>query len=39
MTHKLCVRVHAVAGLLLLATSIEDKYIATVLPTHVLVEC
>ena len=35
MTHKLCVLVHSVVGLLLLATTIEDKHIATVLPNHV----
>ena len=35
MTHKLCLLV----GHLLLATSIEDKHIATVLPTHVLIKC
>ena len=39
MTHKLCVLVHAVVGLLLFATTIEDKHIATVLPTHELVKC
>ena len=39
MTHKLCVLVHAVVGLLLLATTIEDKHIATMLPTQVLVKC
>ena len=38
-THKLCVLVHADVGLLLLATTIEDKHFATVLPTHFLVKC
>ena len=38
MTHKLCVLVHAEVGILLLATTIEDKHIARVLPTHMLVK-
>ena len=31
--------VNAVVGLFILATSIADKHIATVLPTHVLIKC
>ena len=35
-THKLCVSVDAVVGVELLATSIADKHMATVLPNFML---
>ena len=38
-THKLIVPVDGVVGLELLATTLADKHIATVLPKFVLVRC
>ena len=36
MTHKICVLVHTFVGLLILATTLEDKHIANSLAGYVL---